>query len=133
MPQTKVIIIYSPNQNRRRRVIIPSDDSQTDLHAQNIAKGESVLIGTIADYRNIGSDAMLKAHTGQGPAPDKCIVVGKGVNPTILAVFCGDPLIDTHPLGTVVSDVTGKATVGLSFVNGIAVLPDAPIANGTSL
>lgn len=120
MPATKVIIIYSPNQNRRRTVIIPDDDSQIPIHTANIVKGEAVLVGDISDYRSIGPDAMLVAHTGKQPSSDRCIVHSNG---KVVACVLGDPLIDTHPAGALTIDNTGKATVGLSVDNGVAVIP----------
>lgn len=120
MAQTQVVIIYSPNQNKRRTVIIPDDDSQIPIHTANIVKGEAVMVGSLSDYQTIGPDAMLVAHTGQQPSSDRCIV-HDGL--TVKACVLGDPLIDTHPLGTLAIDTTGQASVGLSVVNGVAVIP----------
>lgn len=106
MAQTKVVIIYSPNQNRRRTVVKPDDDSQIDLHLNNIIKGEAAFVGTLADYETIGPDAMLEAYTGKTPSSDRCIVVH---NNTVIAVVCADPLIDTWN-----SDVTQSNTNVLS-------------------
>ena len=120
MAQTKVVIVYSPNQNLRRAVIKPDDDSQIPIHTANIAKGEAVLVGSLSDYQTIGPDAMLAAHTGKQPTSDRCIVHGNG---QVMAVVRGDPLIDTHPLGTVALDTTGQAYAGLPVVGGIAIIP----------
>lgn len=129
MAQTQVIIIYSPNQNVRRRVIIPDDDNQISIHSDNIAKGEAVLIGNIQDYQMVGPDAMLAAHTGQQAATDRCIVISpNAINPTVAAVVRGDPLIDVHPLGRLAIDITGQAAVGMSVVNGVAVIQSQAIS-----
>lgn len=119
MAQTKVVIIYSPNQNVRRTVIIPDDDSQIPIHTANIVKGEAVLVGSLSDYQTIGPDAMLVAHTGQQASNDRCAVVGNLGN--IIAVVRGDPLIDTHPLGTLIAHST--AITGGTLINGIYTAP----------
>lgn len=120
MAQTKVVIVYSPNQNKRRTTIIPNDDSEVAGHAANIASGEMVMIGDLSDYRNIGPDAMLVTYTGQQATSDRCIVIAQN---TVAAVILGDPLIDKHPLGTLAIDVTGKATIGLPVINNVAQIP----------
>jgi hypothetical protein len=99
MAQTKVIIIYSPNQNVRRATIVPHDDADIEIHVNNITKGEAVLIGEKLDYDTIGPDAMLSAYTKQQPSSDLCVVVDSNGN-----VCCGikaDPLIDSHPDGEI--------------------------------
>lgn len=121
MAATKVVIIYSPNQNLRRTVIIPSDDSEVRVHAANIHPGEAVLVGTLADYQKIGPDAMVLAATGIAPTSDRCAVVdhtGK-----VAAVVKGDPLIDSHPLGTLVAHP--MAITGGRLINGIYAAPVA--------
>ena len=127
MPQTQIVIVYSPNQNKRRAVITPDDDSQVPIHTANIVKGEAVLVGSLSDYQQIGPDAMLAAFTGQQPTSDRCIVISPdAVNPTVVAVCLADPLIDTHPLGQLAVDTTGQAYVGLPVVGGVAQVPVAP-------
>jgi hypothetical protein len=128
--QTKVVIVYSPNQNLRRTVIIPDDDSQISIHTANILPGEAVLVGSLADYISIGPDAMLMAYTGRQPSSDRCMVIS---NDNVVAVFKGDPLIDTHPLGEVVADVTGKAMVGATYKNNVLTQPTPIIDAQTGL
>lgn len=124
MAQTQIVIVYSPNQNKRRSVIIPDDDSQIPIHIANLLKGEAFMVGLLSDYQAIGPDALLALHTGKSPASDRCIV-HNGL--MVQAVVLGDPLIDTHPLGTMALDTTDKAAIGLSVVNGVAVIPAPPI------
>ena len=100
MPQTKVIIIYSPNQNVRRTTIIPHDDADIDIHVNNISKGEAVLIGEKSDYDTIGADAMLEKHTESKPSSDRCVVVDGDDN--VCCLIKGDPLIDLHSEGRII-------------------------------
>lgn len=123
MAQTQCVIVYSPNLNIRRSVIIPSDDSQVAHHATNLVKGEAALIGTLADYNSIGPDAMLAAHTAQQPSSDRCIIVSPNALGTILGAVRADPAIDTHPAGTLVLHPT--ALVGGTYKNAVYVAPVA--------
>lgn len=120
MAQTKVVIVYSPNQNKRRTVIIPDDDSHISIHTANIVKGEAVMVGNLSDYQFIGPDALLANFIGQQPTSDRCIVYANG---QVQAVVLGDPSIDKHPLGTLAIDTTGQAYVGLPVINGLAQIP----------
>ena len=95
MAQTQIVIIYSPNQNQRRTVIIPDDDSQIPIHTANIINGEAVLVGSLVDYQNIGPDAMLAAYIGQQPTSDRCILIDN--TNTVVAVVRADPAIDYQP------------------------------------
>lgn len=130
MPQTKVIIVYSPSQNKRRTVIIPDDDSQVNIHATNIAKGEAVFIGSLLDYQTIGPDAMLIAHTNQQASSDRYAIIDGVGNVVLMALL--DPLIDIIPQGYIaIQDSQKQLMVGATFVNGIVTLP-TPIIDQTS-
>ena len=120
MAQTQVIIIYSLNQNKRRTVVIPDDDSHIPVHTANIQPGEAVLLGSLAEYKAIGPDAMLVNHTGKQPSNDRCVIHANG---KINAVVSADPLIDTHPLGQIIHDTTGVARVGYTVTNGVINIP----------
>lgn len=128
MAQTKVIIIYSANQNRRRTVIKPHDDSHVYHHALNIAPGERVLIGTLADYDSIGPDVMLEKHTGQKASSDRCVVVDADGNVT--HGLKADPLIDNHPSGVIHQH--DEAHPGWKHVNDQWITPPEPIVKPIS-
>lgn len=97
--KTKVIIVYSPNLAKRRRVIIPDDDSEISVHQTNVSPGEAVHIGKITDYELIGPDAMLANHLGVQSSSDRCVIVNNGI---VIGGCCADPAIDTHPEGDLV-------------------------------
>lgn len=143
MAATQVGIIYSSSQKVIRQIIhtrwlgydknrnpIPdpnADDSSLDAHKNAMLPGESWATIPISDYDTITSHSGLHTYLGLTGTPgvsDRCIVHGNGL---VKAVVLGDPQIDTHPLGALVADTTGKAVVGLSVVNGIAQIPAPPV------
>lgn len=128
MPVTKIAVIYSIAQNRRRRVVIPSfDDRELDWHIDNIAPGEGVVVMPIdtLEQRPEGRaipgkqvDAALEMHLGKPALSDRCIVTN--AQGDVIHVLCADPAIDTHPHGPVERHDT--AGVGWKKRNGV-VLP----------
>ena len=110
MASTQYIIVYSPNQNVRRRVVQPDDDSQIAHHLATNLPGEAYLLVSIADYNSQGPDALLLAHTGKSPASDHCMVINDGA---CLGHCKADPLIDTHPDGQLVNAVVVDAVAAV--------------------
>lgn len=106
MASTQYIIVYSPNQNARRRVVKPDDDSQIAGHIATHLPGEAYLLVSIDDYNSQGPDALLLAHTGNPPSSDHCMIIQDG---TCLGHCKADPLIDTHPDGELVNAVVHNA------------------------
>lgn len=142
MAATVVGIVYSKNQQVIRRIIhtrwlgynadrtpIPdpnADDSQLQHHKNAMHPNEAWAEIPFADYDAITSDIDIHTHLGLTGIPrvtDRCIVHANG---QVHAVVCGDPTIDTHPLGTLVADTTGQAAVGMAVVNGVAQIPLPP-------
>src|SRR5205807_1944920 len=98
---------YSPTQGVRRTTIIPDDDSQVPGYADWLqGMGESVLVGTLEDYRSIGPDVMLARHRGQEPSSDRCAVVSQ--DGVVVALVRADPEIDKHPDGRLVIHETAQ-------------------------
>lgn len=120
MPRTKVVIVYSPGQARRRTVILPDDDSQVPVHTRNIAPGEAVLVGTLTDYRRYGPDVMLERYTGRKAQADRCAVINHAGY--VVGIIQADPVIDRHPAGRLHRDPAGVAVVGHSCKN-LSLLP----------
>jgi len=121
LAQTKVVIVYSPDQCRRRVAYVPDDDAEVPgllAHVANFDSRLGLMVGDRGDYHRLGLDEMLKRFTGRPPSSDRCIV--KGADGTVAAVIHGDPTLDTHPLGQILHDITGNARVGQMVVAGIA-------------
>jgi hypothetical protein len=111
MAQTLVVIGYSFNQARRRKVTIPDDDSEVPgLVDWMKSMGEQVMVGLLSDYRTIGPDAMLARYLGRPAISDRCAVVN--ASGIVTAHINADPAIDRHPTGTLHHDPHGKSKIG---------------------
>lgn len=91
MAQTKVIIVYSLNQNLRRRVVKPDDDSQIPFHS-DCADGEALAIVDLEDYDALGADAVLGQYLMQIPQSDRHCIIHNETN-EVLAVVSADHTI----------------------------------------
>ena len=109
MPQTLVVIAYSPGQGLRRVVVLPDDDSQVPVHTRNLAPGEQVMVGSLSDYRTMGPDAMLARYLGRKKTSDRCAVVAAGV---VVGLVAMDPAIDRVAGGHLHRDPNGVCVVG---------------------
>jgi hypothetical protein len=108
--RTIAVIVYSPTQGRRRRVIIPEDDSQVALHARNILPGEAVLLARRPDCWQLGPDEVLARYLARPPADDRCVLAD--FTGRVVAELHADPKIDRHPDGKLYADPQHKAKIG---------------------
>lgn len=95
MPCDSIIIVYSPNQNLRRRVIVPDSESQVSCFVSSLLPGEEHLIVYQEDYDTYGPDALVGWATMGIPTSDQCMVIRNGV--LLHANVSADHLIDTYP------------------------------------
>lgn len=116
MSQTLVVIGYSPNQGVRRTTVIPDDDNQVSTYVNWIRGiGESVLVGTMSDYKLMGPDAMLARFLGRSRTTDRCAVINSAGY--VVSIICADPLMDSHPEGRLHHDPSRVAVVGQQSLN----------------
>lgn len=94
MAATKVIIVYSPNQNAVRRVIHPDHDAQIDALLSTVQAGEEYLIEDIEDYKVYGPYALLGWNKLTPPDSTRCVVVRDEL---VVATVNADPSIDVIP------------------------------------
>lgn len=103
MTVTTVAVIYSKNQRRRRRLVVP-EHSDIDLfpHVNGLHPGEGIFLVPHHEYKVMkGStnevphpeiDGRLNIHLGGPALSDRCAIVGP--DNIVTAVVCADPLID---------------------------------------
>lgn len=117
MACNQVIIVYSPNQNVRRRVVKPDFDSQIPGLIASHLPGEAYLIVSQEDYDTYGPDALVGWETMSAPSSDHCMIVRNGV--LLHARVLADPQIDTYPDAEV---VIHSVAVSTGRASGVAVL-----------
>lgn len=91
MAATKVGIIFSLAQRRRRYMLIPDSDAELPLKPQ---AGEGYVEQPMADYKARGPDAAVQDATGGPPLSAVCQLLDAGSN--VLGTVIADPLIDGH-------------------------------------
>jgi hypothetical protein len=121
MAKSKVVIVYSPYQARRRAVIVPDandppdwDEVHVPAHiARETAPGERAVTIPIGLYHLIGPDAALQQILGRPPQSSRHAVVDPGGKVVSFihvdsAIF---PVVfrDGH---TIKPDPNGRAKVG---------------------
>ena len=133
MAATKIGVVYSINQARCRRIIVPDDDSQLVLFQNTLSDGEAMLTydaslgfdtGTVTDQ--------IRKVTGRDPDDDSCAVVD--ATGTVVDVVKADASIDVHPDGVVIP-ASQDITVGCMYdanVNAF-ITPVSIIKSGTVL
>lgn len=113
------------------RVPDPNAENEEAAMAQIALKnGEAWAVVPIDEYDTHTHPLQTHQYLGLTGIPgitDRCIV-HDGVK--VQAVITGDPAIDTHSLGTVIADATGKASVGMQVVNGVVLIPNPIAVNG---
>lgn len=113
---TIVGIVYSPNQLRRRRVVVSDDaDEHVMAHALSMQPGEKFLTIDRDTYAVFNHPDQLDDHIATllgGPKLDHTCAVVAGDN-SIVAVVGADPRIDDHPLGVLIQDEA--AETGLTY------------------
>ena len=130
MALTKVGIVYSLAQNLRRRVIVPDDDGELVFHKSSLAYGEAYIELPYATFQQFDSPTDLDAFlaielNSANPGSDYCLVVD--ANDVIQACILADPIIDSHPLGTVIADTPAMVGDTYDFVNQCVVInPNSP-------
>jgi hypothetical protein len=112
MAVTKIGILYSASQRKRRATLVPDDDSQLSLMQRR--NGEVYIEQSVEDYRNFGPDHAVTVHAGGPPLSDRCAVVDSQEN--VVAVVGADPAIDEISGHTIVQHFDPH--VGDRFVNG---------------
>ncbi len=89
-------MIYSSNDGSIRRIISP------DTAAPGLVPGEATL--TLPDGSLVDATAAVQAVRGAPIASGRCVVVNAGA---VIDTYMGDPKIDVHPRGQLVSSDAG--------------------------
>jgi len=95
MPVTKMAVIYSIEQSRVRRIIVPDDDSDLDKYVNDILPGESIEMMPYAvnSLENIDLiNQQISAITGRPTLDDKHVVLDADGNE--VGSYLLDPTID---------------------------------------
>jgi hypothetical protein len=93
------VVIYSVNDGSIRSIILPDTGAQGKV----LAIGEAAL--TLTGPSDLAScRAAVQAVRGVPCASGRCVVVSAGV---VVDTYMGDPQIDTHPRGQLVSSDDG--------------------------
>lgn len=117
---TKVGILYSLAQRRRRALVIPDRDDQLPLTPR---PGEGYVEQSIEDYLALGPDHAVEQVAGGAPLPDRCALVDAGG--IVRGGVQGDPAIDSVPDRVMVPHAraqTGDRYDGARFWAGYALV-----------
>lgn len=128
MAITKVGVIYSLAQKVRRELIIADNDSQYEMFKNNIHANEGWLEIPLDDYNKLSPyeiDRYIADIIGP-PSSDKCCIVDK--DGSILSFVKGDPSIDVHTDGEVVSIDNVDTEKLQSKLNEIQAFEDARLS-----
>lgn len=119
MAVTKVGIIYSVSQSKRRRIIIPTDDAEFAMARGPLSPtsaGERLLIVplTTATAAGFDPDQYLATQLGQAAQSDRCCVIDptislSGDHGNVVAAIHADPAVDTIPNFTIVQSDFGQS------------------------
>lgn len=118
MTATKVGILFSVSQRRRRAVILPDSDDQLPLTPR---PGEGYVEQSLADFHTLGPDHAVEQAAGGPPLPDRCAVVAS--NGEVVGALAGDPAIDGVPGHSLVPHAQarrGDRYDGSRFLRGYA-------------
>lgn len=124
MTVTKVGVIYSKAQNRRRS-IIKSDiaDEHIDIHKNHLLQGERWLEIPLKLYEDFTNPAQIDVYIenvlGAQASSHKCAIIN--ANDIIVGCVCGDPIIDDVPDGVLIQDDDLEVGMTYDFENGKAI------------
>ncbi len=90
MGATKVGIVYSLAQRKRRWIVVPDSDAELPL---KILLGEGYIEQPLDDYRKRGADAAVTDAAGGQPLSDRCAMIDK--TSAVVGIISADPAIDT--------------------------------------
>ncbi len=104
MPATKVGIIYSIAQRRRRVVIVPDDDAQ--LNSIIVRTGEKFITQGMLAYRAVGPDLAVRQDAGGFPRSDRCAVVNDALQRVVRHIHADDNIDTLSGFTLVNSDIS---------------------------
>lgn len=113
---TIIGVVYSPNQNRVRRVIVSDEhDLHVLIHRNMMTHGEQFMTIPKETFDGFTHPDHLHAHVatvlGQPATSHTCAVVD--ANDMIVASVHADPAIDDHPDGHIIQE--DEAVTGLKY------------------
>lgn len=124
---TKVGIVYSIDQNVRRRLIKYTwDDSEADVHKKCLADGEGWLDIDIDLYNKFSInysqlsdlDIHIASIIGQ-PKDDRCTIVAD--TGEVFGSICADPIIDSKEEGFLIVDPKAIGAIHYDFKTQTAI------------
>jgi hypothetical protein len=117
---TIVGVVYSPNQNRVRRVVVSDEhDLHILIHRNMMTHGEQFMVIPKETFDSFTHPNHLHDHVaavlGSPATSHTCAVVA--ADDTIVAAVHADPAIDDHPDGHIIQDDDAVAGLKYDLVN----------------